>query len=115
VLTSQPRQVARPPQGGKPRATTFPSARKSPRRGKLSQHTYEDTHGRWISSYNTDADSLYDADEIVRYGTLRYDGRTRPARGGPSAAPRIDDLRTPDPDAGADGPARHIRTYLGPA
>jgi len=109
MVTSQPRQL------GRTRPTTFPSARKWPRRGKLSQHTYEDTRGRWISSYNTDADSLYDADEIVRYGTLRYDGRTRPACGGPSAAPRIDDLRTPDPDdADGDGlPDEWEKGYFG--
>ncbi len=81
IVTPQPR----------PRPTTFPAARKW-----LSQHSYEDTRGRWVSCYDTDADGLYDADEIVSYGTLRYNSRTR------SGAPRINlpppSKPKPDPD-----------------
>ena len=75
-----------------PQPTTFPSARKW-----LSQHTYEDTRGRWISTYNIDGDSMYDADEIVQYGTIRYDDRTR------QGAPRIMRPAVKPDDTDSDG------------
>jgi hypothetical protein len=43
----------------------------------LSDATYIDSAGRMISHYDTDGDGLFDADEMLLYGTLRYDSRTR--------------------------------------
>ncbi len=89
----------------RPRPTTFPAARKW-----LARHTYEDTRGRWVSCYDTDADGLYDADEIVQHGTLRYDARTR------AGARRINlPRRRADPDD-TDGDGLHDaweRGYFG--
>ncbi len=50
----------------------------------LSDATYVDGGGRMVSRYDSDGDGLADADELLLYGTLRYDARTR------ADAPRID-------------------------
>ena len=72
AATTQGAPVSTPTVAATGQPTTFPAARKW-----LSQHTYEDTRGRWISTYNLDGDAMYDADEIVRFGTIRYDDETR--------------------------------------
>ncbi len=88
AVTTEPAGVTPRP---RPRPTTFPAARKW-----IAQHSYEDTRGRVISNWDIDEDGLYDADEIVQCGTLRYNSRTRSQAPGinlpPPSRPK------PDPD-----------------
>lgn len=59
---------------------------------RLSDSSFIGTDGRMYSSYDTDGDGLYDADEIRQYGTVMYDPRTR------QNAQSIEHVETPSPD-----------------
>lgn len=78
----------------RPAAATHPTAKKW-----ITKDTYLDDKGRLISRRDSDGDGLFDADELLFYGTLRYDSRTR------ANARRIDlPLRDPDlNDTDGDG------------
>lgn len=75
-MSEKPAEPAAPKPARRP--TTHPAAKKW-----FSQYAYEDNLGRLVSCCNIDADMMYDADEIVLYGTLRYDEKTC------GSAPRI--------------------------
>jgi hypothetical protein len=62
-------------------ATTFPAGVRW-----LSESTYVEPGKGMVSRSDTDGDGFYDADEFLKYGTLRYDARTR------TRATRIDIL-----------------------
>ena len=64
----------------------------------LSHGVFVDASGRMISRIDADGDGLYDADEILHFGTLRYNVRTF------TSAIRLDLPRHRDPaDSDGDG------------
>ena len=82
---------AAPPAPVKAAATATPTAFPNVKRW-LTRNTYIDNSNRMFSRYATDGDGLYDADEMLMFGTLRYDNRTM------SGVPRIDQPPPPGPD-----------------
>jgi len=91
-------EVAAPPVAVKPPASQPagpPPVRlvtRPPVKDRLSESTFVGTDGRMYSSYDTDGDGLYDADEIRQYGTLMYDPYTRQNAGS------IEYVEAPNPD-----------------
>ena len=74
-----------------------PVERPRPQR-HISKVAYIGDDGRLYSTYDTDGDGLFDADEIVAHGTLMYDARTS------AGAPSIEYMAVPNPDdTDADG------------